>query len=787
MEIRFFLQASLSAYIIEVIFSFGGSFVAKHLEKFTKPFQGSRIPFALAEVVTNGSGDMVDLICRFANDAAGTLLGVPAAELKGSRFTRIHDFRQLPALAPLHTVAFSGSAASFSYEAAGGVLTVTCYQVMYGVVGCLLEPRGESPRDPAALMADNLPGAVAVLELSREGLRCLSFSGQLCALTGWSRQELLDRFSRDFSALVDREDWPALLQALLDAQREGHPVDHDLRLLRREGEPLWVNLRAERMRTAGGATVFYAMLLDIDLSRRTLERLGESQAQLAAAQGRLDALRDTLPAAFALLRIPKDGQPEALCFSQRLAELLGYPAAELTKRLRTEPLWRVHQADRETLTAALLRARTTGVPCRQMCRLRTREGQVLRVLLEAVWQERADGEQLFLTCVDMTREQETAEELRLRTQLCDLLLDRSHIVSLDYDPAADTAHVETYDAGGHRSTRRVERYLQALESSPSIHPEDRGRLITALRRTAARPGAGTLEYRGNYSGQGWRWYRASLVSLFDSKGNVYGLLGKAEDISDRQAAAQRFGELGARFKKQARSALAAARLDLTADRILDSRSVSRYLTGVLFGNSADACLRHIRDNIPDPDQQAEFDRRFRPIPLLEALSQGNAHHGFEHRFSLGEGKSVWVRSMLELAEDPESRHVEAFYCAVDISAQRQRAQLTEALALRDYDFILSVEAASGACRLLGGNAFLPPDTTYRSLAARYIHGQAPGALRARIRRAVRLDTILAALEESPVYTFTCTLETEEGPRAKRLRCSWLDRADGTLLVTLGDA
>ena len=105
--------------------------MAKHLDKFTKPFQGSRIPFALAEVVTNGSGDMVDLICRFANDAAGTLLGVPAAELKGSRFTRVCDFRQLSALAPLHTVAFSGSAASFSYEAAGGALTVTCYQVMY--------------------------------------------------------------------------------------------------------------------------------------------------------------------------------------------------------------------------------------------------------------------------------------------------------------------------------------------------------------------------------------------------------------------------------------------------------------------------------------------------------------------------------------------------------------------------------------------------------------------------------------------------------------------------------
>ena len=761
--------------------------MAKHLEKFTKPFQGSRIPFLLAEVITNGSGEMVDLICRFANDAAAALLGIPASELKGGRFTRAYDHRRLASLAPLHAVAFSGSSASFSYEAAAGIFTVTCYQVMYGVVGCVLDPQRESPRDPAALMADNLPGAVAVLELSRAGLRCLSFSGQLCHLTGWSRQELLDRFSQDISALVDREDWPALLQALLDAQREGHPVDHDLRLRCREGGTLWVNLRAERMRTAGGATVFYAMLLNIAPLRQAGEQLKTAQGQLLAAQERLDALRDTLPAAYALLRVPGGGQPEALCLSRRLAELLGYPAAELAKRVRTEPLWRVHPADRETLSAALLRARTIQAPCRQLCRLRTRKGQVLRVLLEAAWQPREDGAWLFLTCVDMTQEQETSEELRLRTQLCDLLLDRSHIVSLDYDPAGDVAHVETYDAAGHRSTRRVERYLQTLEDAPSIHPEDRDRLITALRRASARPGAGTLEYRGNYSGQGWRWYRASLVSLFDSKGNVYGLLGKAEDISDRQAAARHFEELTTRFKKQTRTALAAVRLDLSADRILDSRCASRYLTGILFGNSADACLRHIRDNVPRPDQRAEFESRFRLTALLDAFFQGYAHHGFEHLFSLEGEKSVWVRSMLELAENPESRHVELFYCIADISAQRQRAQLTEALALRDYDFILSVDAGSGACRLLGGNALLPPDATYRSLAARYIRSQVPGALRAGIRRAVRLGTMLAALENAPVYTFTCTLETESGPRAKRLRCSWLDREDGTLLVTLSDA
>ena len=59
--------------------------MAKPLDKFTKPFQGSRIPFLLLEVVTNGSGAMVYLVCRFANDAAASLLGTPAAELKGLR------------------------------------------------------------------------------------------------------------------------------------------------------------------------------------------------------------------------------------------------------------------------------------------------------------------------------------------------------------------------------------------------------------------------------------------------------------------------------------------------------------------------------------------------------------------------------------------------------------------------------------------------------------------------------------------------------------------------------
>ena len=110
--------------------------MAKHLEKFTRPFQNSAIPFVLAEVLTNGQGQMVDLVCRFLNPAAAALLQVAPEAAQGRRRSQLSPLPALEDLSPGPAVAFSGSSATFSCETAGGqALSVTCYQVMYGVVG----------------------------------------------------------------------------------------------------------------------------------------------------------------------------------------------------------------------------------------------------------------------------------------------------------------------------------------------------------------------------------------------------------------------------------------------------------------------------------------------------------------------------------------------------------------------------------------------------------------------------------------------------------------------------
>ena len=537
--------------------------------------------------------------------------------------------------------------------------------------------------------------------------------------------------------------------------------------------------KAELLSADHGITVLQAILLNVDALHRTRSRLKETQGQLESSSDQLTALFDSLPCGCAVLRQQPDGSSELLLTSRRLASMLGYSPSELIRRLKSDPMNRIHPDDREALSAAVLSARVNRRLLRHTCRMRAKGDRILWASLEVVWQpQKAGTSLLFAVCTDITAERETEDALRLQKELCDLLLNRSHIVSFDYTPSTGIARLETYDQSGHRSTREAEAYLDELETSPTIHPDDRNRVATALRRASSRPGTGTLEYRADYTGLGWRWYRMSLVNLFDLQGNVYSLLGKAEDITDRQAAAAHFKALALQHKKASRSSLISARLDLSENRILDTRGNGRHLMQVLLSNSAEACLRHIRDNIPDPKQQRAFAHQFSHAALLDAFHKGHTRHEMEHQFRL-EDTTIWVHSSAEVAEDPDTRRIEVFFRTTDVDALHHRDAVLEALAQRDYTVVLSVDAGSGLCRLYGSTP-LPTNTTYRALVARYIRRWDAGPCRTQLRRSLRLETILGALEHHSLYETILP----EADRSRRLCCSWLDRDTRTLLITL---
>lgn len=535
--------------------------MARHLDKFTKPFETSGIPFLLAEVITNGAGEMVDLFCRFLNPPAAALLDSAREALQGQRFTHIFPADKLPALAPLATVAFSGSSLTFSYTTVlGRPLNITCYQPMYGMVACLLEQqRRTSPRDVSRVLSEKLPGAAAVLELSRQGVRNLSFTRQLCQLSGYDRKEFLLRFSEDFSALVAPSDWPDLLQALLDSARDGHGVNHSFRLLRSTGEPLWMDLRAEPLPHPDGTCVFHAVLLDVDGQTRDRAALAAAQAELSAVSAQLTQVLDTLPCGYCILRLTKDNRLRPVRVNRQMSELLGYSPGKFLTALSADPLWCVLPADRGGLCAAADTARTAATPLRQSIRVRRKDGGLLCLRVEATWHSAEDGGRLLhVACFDATREQEAEDALQSRLALCELLVNNSNTVCLDYLVSSGIARVECGGAAGGRSTCVVPNYLEALDARATIHADDRKVVAANLQQLCAKPGAVSFIYRGNYDGQGWRWYQASCVGLPGADGTLCRVLGKAEDVSERMSAAEQFHE---RSVKQGRAMAALCRRD----------------------------------------------------------------------------------------------------------------------------------------------------------------------------------------------------------------------------------
>lgn len=758
--------------------------MAKHLDKFTSPFQESRIPFVLAEILTNGQGDMVDLVCRFANPAAGELLGADAAALKNARLLRRFPTLSLEPLQPLQQVAFSGSCASFSYTTLlGKPLRITCYQPMYGMAACFLDPIREGG-ETALPPADQIPAAAAMLELSRSGVRILSCNEHLCTLTGWSHRELLDRFGQNLAGLADARDWTDLLQSLLDAARDGQPLSHEFRLIPQAKTPRWVDLRGQPLHTREGVTVFYAVILDIDRQRRAERQLDQALTQLRSAQDRLSTLLEQLPVGCCLLRRANNGALATLRVSRELARMLDTDLETLLQLLRTDPLGLVPPQEREELSAAAARAAALGQPLRHVCRILRPDGSPLWIsLLAAETAEHGGTGMIYVVCLDISAHKNLESEAEFRRQVCDLMMEGGPALVLDYDPDSDIARIDYRSATGHRTLRSVGGYLtqSACMHSSRIHPEDQRRLAAAVRRAVERPAAESLEYRGDYDGNGWRWYSVSWLRQIDGAGNVTRLLGRAQDITARKAAAARFHQFKADQKNLAPDMLALARLDLTDDRILDAKGAGRRLKRVLFGNSADACLRHLRDNLPAPQERAAFDALFRRDALLTAFGQGTAHLRLEHEFLLQPDQSVRAETQIRLLEDPDTGNLTAF-CAVRLLPEDPVPAALIRLLARDCSLVLTVAVPSGLCRSWSEAVALPPSTSYRALADTYFRTMPPSPLRAALRQSLKLESILTHLETQPAFSLDAPEAMPVPLGGHRLEWQWLDRDAGVLVL-----
>ena len=116
-----------------------------------------------------------------------------------------------------------------------------------------------------------------------------------------------------------------------------------------------------------------------------------------------------------------------------------------------------------------------------------------------------------------------------------LLTEMTNKMSFDYDSDTDTVLLYIDRTGDGVEAQVIPHYLEKLASTRSgvVHPDD----MDAVRRMFedARAGAAEVstEYRANYYGHGYAWYRANLFVAHDNAG-AWHLVGLIENIEDER-------------------------------------------------------------------------------------------------------------------------------------------------------------------------------------------------------------------------------------------------------------
>ena len=112
---------------------------------------------------------------------------------------------------------------------------------MYGVGRDISEHKDAYAR--LKLLTDTLPGGIAMFEVSSEQVQLLYASDGIYNLVGYSREEYDEIMNHDYMELIFEEDRHILSKQIEDVIKYNAPVDCTLRILPKDREHRWINIK----------------------------------------------------------------------------------------------------------------------------------------------------------------------------------------------------------------------------------------------------------------------------------------------------------------------------------------------------------------------------------------------------------------------------------------------------------------------------------------------------------------------------------------------------------------
>lgn len=164
-----------------------------------------------------------------------------------------------------------------------------------------------------------------------------------------------------------------------------------------------------------------------------------------------------------------------------------------------------------------------------------KDGTAMDVRIKTTVSVQDDATLAYVVVSDVTAEHAEHRANVWLNERYRLLSEIADVISFDYDTLSDTVLLYINRTGKTVEEQSIPHYLQALKTGRDevVHPDSVPTLLRLFECVRKNGSGGTAEYRADYYGRGYEWYRTNLYTVHDKSGEWH-LVGIIRNIQNER-------------------------------------------------------------------------------------------------------------------------------------------------------------------------------------------------------------------------------------------------------------
>ena len=545
----------------------------------------------------------------------------------------------------------------------------------------------------------------------------------------------------------------------------------------------WFAIRCQRMDWHGrpAAAVFAHDVTEEIRLRQTLE-VGKKD---------LEFVVDNIPVGIGVCTVA-DGRVVPVAVNRKMTELLGTTTALFAKDDHAMRM-NVHPQDREPVMKMMSRCAVPACEGRLDYRYRlsgAEDWRWYRLVIRTIAYD--GGSMAFICLFDVTAEKGAAVAAAKSRSMYLTAVSASGIIVWEYEPEKRRIIMQISNDFT-RKTCAEYGIPEIAENGPEtlaavVAESDRAAFLEMYRRIDEGAAGAACEV-GMLLGGRLRYWKI-ICSAVRTGGALLAVYCTGQDVTAKYEDQERFRSAFEQVLAANPDSIGSFRHNLTANWTGSGHGSF----SARFGEAARGTVdRHVAALLAAMERETDresFQALFSRESLLRAFAQGQTR--VEHDYLLRmEKRRRWVRCTVNMLRNPSTGDVEAVSLVTDITEAKKRETIERLITEDAFDYVGVLYLDTGLFEFYSKTPRIRyPELRQRVPYAdcvRYVGSNfVDRAEQGQFEAASRLENITAALEQHGNYEASY-LRTENGATTRReLRCRWLDREAGEVLVLRAD-